>query len=134
MPAKTSGAAEDAAMKILGDQGKIPPPEKVLGKPVDNREAAAKDFGDKAAALNSSVLALQNALSGEANAVENYINTIEKSDFGLDKNNRENAKKIAAASKVLVAYWDTVKKNLEKEVKSLDAFDKHLDDFDPAKL
>lgn len=48
---------------------------------------------------------------------------------GLDKNTREDAKKVAAASKILVAFWDTVRKNIEKDVKSLDVFDKHMADF-----
>jgi hypothetical protein len=128
MVAQTSDAAEKAAMKILGDKGKIPPSD-FLEKPLDKSEAARKDFSDKVDELNSSLLAYQDAMSSFANATQNYINTIEKTDFGLHKDNKEEAKKIDAASKILVEFWGGMKKSLEKDVKSLDAFDKHIADL-----
>ena len=126
-----SGQAEAQAMKILGDKGDIPPP-RVIDKAATDRVAAQKDFMKNTDQLNSSLLAFQNALSDMANSVGNYINTLEKDNFNLDK--KADAKKIAQARKILVGFYEVMKKNIEQDVKALDTFDKQLDGFNKFKL
>jgi uncharacterized protein YukE len=124
-----SADAEQAAMKILGSDGKIPPSDKVIAKPSSARGKAGEQFTKDVNQLNSSLLDYQNSCSDLANAVGNYMNTLNKDDFGLDAKNQDNAKKIAQAKKLLVGFYTDAQKRIQDDVKKLDQFDKNISDF-----
>lgn len=108
--AKTWDDVSKAAMQILGPQGKIPPEiTSAVGK---SATASQKSWAEFEAARKS----LKDALDAHEEKYENYlgalraqVDDVNKDNLGLDpEKNKEDAKKIADARKLLVGYLNDV--------------------------
>lgn len=112
------------AKKIIGDKGKIPDPK---GAIVKAREAENKvwDAFDKARnALEDQILALIDATSAIVDAVDQYRDVIAEEDFDL--NAKSDAKKIAAAKKILLSPLDAAIAKVKNNAKNERDLNKHL--------
>lgn len=116
-----------AAMQILGPQGKIPPESS--SATLKAAAASQKSWADIEAARKS----LKDALDAHEEKADNFlgawrahIDDVNGDNLGLDpRKNKDDAKKIASARKLLVSYLnDTV---LEPNEKDLQGLKKKLD-------
>lgn len=119
-------AASKSALKILGDKGKIPKYSAAVPKAAAAEAKAFDDFKKSREELKSNLLALQNADEARKNAVSQFQDTIDEEDFGLDRKNKDEAKKIAEAQKILSGWLQEQIDVGEENVKNLKELDKHL--------
>ena len=113
-------------MKILGDKGKIPKINPAIAKANTADQKTCEEFKKGREELKKKVLAVQD--SGEAlkDAIEQYQDDINEDELGLNARDKDDAKKIVAARKVLsdrlqesIDVQDTNKKNLRELGKHL---------------
>lgn len=116
-----------AAKKILGEKGKIPPERPEIGKALEEIQKVGKKYADAVDTLKKMVLQLQNQYSVYKNAQKQWQNMIDKSDFGLNKTDKEDGKKIDQAQKIFDKYFDEQGKIADMNNKNLDELDKHMD-------
>jgi hypothetical protein len=112
------------AKKIIGDKGKIPEPK---GAIIKAREAENKVWGefDKARnELEDQILALIDATSAIVDAVDQYRDVIAEDDFDL--NAKSDAKKVAAAKKILLTPLDAAIVKVKNNAKNERELNKHL--------
>jgi len=115
-----------AAMKILGDKGKIPKINPAIAKAGTASEKAYDEFKKGREDLKKKLLASQDADQAVKDAVEQYQDTINEDDLGLNSRDKDDAKQIAAARKILS---DRLQESIdiqEENVKNLRELDKHL--------
>ena len=115
-----------AAMKVLGDGGKIPKLNPAIEKAGTADQKTYDEFKKVRDELKKKVLATQD--SGEAlkDAIEQYQDDINENDLGLNAKDKDDAKKIAAARKILS---DRLQESIdlqEENGKNLRELDKHL--------
>lgn len=126
--AKTWGDVSKAAMQILGPQGKIPPD--TSSGLIKAAAASQKSWAEFQAARKSLKDALDTNKEQTANhlgALQAIVDDINTDNLGLDpKKNREDAKKIAAARKLLVGYWNDHLQLDEKQINDLKKVDSAL--------
>jgi hypothetical protein len=119
-------AASKSALKILGDKGKIPKYSAAVPKAAAAEAKAFDDFKKSREELKSKLLGLQNGGEAHKNAVSQFQDTIDEEDFGLDRKNKDEAKKIAEAQKILSGWLQEQIDVGEQNVKNLKELDKHL--------
>jgi mannitol/fructose-specific phosphotransferase system IIA component (Ntr-type) len=119
-------AASKSASKILGDKGKIPKYSAAVPKAAAAEGKAFDDFKKSREDLKSKLLALQNADEAHKNAISQFQDTIDEEDFGLDRKNKDEAKKIAEAQKILSGWLQEQIDVGVENVKNLKELDKHL--------
>lgn len=117
--------ARASAAKVLGDKAKIPEP-KAPNKALDVAGKAFDAFDKSRDDIEAKLLDLQNSFGAVKNAFDQFGAIIEKSDFGLDKKNKDDAKKIADAQKILGDYIGEVDDAQSANVKMLGELDKHI--------
>jgi hypothetical protein len=123
--AKEWNEAKTMAKKILGDKAKIPEPKANFDKmsaewsKADNAYKAAVD------ALQRKILELQNSTSSAKNALKQHAERIAKTDFGLDRQNPDEKKKIEEGRKVLAGFLQYGIEACDTNSKNLEALDKH---------
>jgi hypothetical protein len=127
--ATTYEAAKAAALKVLGKDAKIPPVTSALKTAGDQVGKAYDAFKKSRTDLEAKVLALQNADSSAKNALKQYGEMLQVADFGLDEDDKEVAKNIEQAQKILSAWADANFDIMDKNIKNLDELDKHLMDI-----
>jgi septal ring factor EnvC (AmiA/AmiB activator) len=115
-----------AAMKVLGDKGKIPKFSPAIPKAGTADEKTYEEFKKVRDELKKKLLATQD--SGEAlkDAIEQYQDDINENDLGLNARDKDDAKKIAAARKILS---DRLQESIdlqETNGKNLRELDRHL--------
>ena len=118
--------AVKAAMKILGDKGKIPKINPAITKAGTADAKTYDEFKKGREELKKKVLASQD--SGEAlkDAIEQYQDEINEDDLGLDPRDKDDAKKIAAARKILSDRLQDSIDVAETNSKNMRELDKHL--------
>jgi hypothetical protein len=122
----TYDAAKAAALKVLGNDAKIPPPSSAI-KTSGDQDGKAYDAFDKSRKdLEAKLLALQNVESAWRNALRQYDDALQASNFGLDDKDDDDAKKIDQAQKLFAAWADGALAVLDRNIKNLDELDKHL--------
>ena len=114
------------AVKILGDDAKVPDLPDNVKKASDDIDAKFADFAKSREDCEAKLLAKQNANDAFVNAVKQFGAKIEKSDFELDSSNKETLKKIQKARKLLTDGVQHVIKFVSDDDKVLDDLDKHL--------
>jgi hypothetical protein len=119
-------AAKAAAKKVLGDKAKIPAPKPVLSTAADQANKAFLVFDKAREDLEAKLLALQNTQSSWKNALEQYADALEASDFDLDPKDKDDAKKIEQAQKIFADWAKNALDILDENVKNLDELDKHM--------
>jgi prefoldin subunit 5 len=117
--------AKASAMKVLGEKGKIPEP-KTLDKAGEGLDKAFEAFSKSRDDLEEKLVGLQDADSAVSHAFDQFGTLVEKSDLGLDLKNKDDAKKITQAKKILTDYVTTVTKAQEANNKNLKELDKHM--------
>ena len=117
--------AKAAAMKVLGDKGKIPEPKVNMAKLGESLSKADKEYDAAVDVLQSKILALQNINSTCENTIKQFSEMLSKSNFGLDPKDPDDKKSIDQASKILDDYLDSVLADYETNNKNLDELDKH---------
>src|SRR5258706_3898543 len=90
-------AAKAAALKALGKDAKLPTPPSAIKTAADQDSKAYDAFDKSRKELEAKVLALQDADSSWKNALKQYGEMLQENDFGLDANDKDDAKKIEAA-------------------------------------
>jgi hypothetical protein len=126
MAPMTLAAATAAAMKILGKDAKIPPVTSTMKTAHDQDDKAYDAFDKSRKELEAKLLTFQNAVSAHKNAIKQYADQLDASDFGLDDSDKEVAKNIEQAQKILGAWADAQLGNGDFNLKNLDELDKHL--------
>ena len=119
-------AAKAAALKALGKDAKLPTPPSAIKTAADQDSKAYDAFDKSRKELEAKVLALQNADSSWKNALKQYGEMLQENDFGLDANDKDDAKKIEAAQKAFADWNDGAIAVLDGNLKNLDELDKHL--------
>jgi len=119
-------AVSKSALKILGDKGKVPKYSAAVPKAAAAEGKAFDDFKKIRDDLKSKLLALQNADEAHKNAISQFQDTIDEDDFGLDRKNKDDAKKIAEAQKILSKWLQDQIDVSEQNVRNLKELDKHL--------
>jgi hypothetical protein len=125
MASKWDGPTKDA-MKILGDQGKVPkwPSSIVKAEAEDDKSYVA--YQKTRDELKVKLLATQNTRQALKDAISQLQDEVDESDLGLDPKNKDDAKKIKDAQKVLSGWLDTQIATFERDYKNLKELDKHL--------
>jgi len=127
-----AGHWEDAvksAMKILGDKGKIPKPGSVQQKASVADKKALDEFKKSRDDLKSKLLALQNAAESHKNAISQFQDEIDADDFGLNLKDKDDAKKITEAKKLLSGFVQVQIDGFDQAFKDMKELDKHLMSF-----
>ena len=119
-------SASAKAQKILGDKAKIPKPSQAIAKAATANATAFKDFDKVRKDLEAKVLALINSNRAAVDAVEQFRDEIDEEDFGLNKKDKEDAKKIDAAKKLLLDTLDAKLDQANENAKGDRDLNKHL--------
>ncbi len=115
-----------AALKILGKDGDVPDPPPALIKSVDEVSKAITGFNSAREDLEKTILTMENANDGVKNVLKQFSASLAKSDLGLDPKNKDDAKKIAQARKILLDRMGDGMKRHDTNEKMLDELDKHV--------
>ena len=125
--AKDWDSAFAAATKILGKNGKIPPPKSALSSANDAYDVALKNWRAAQASMEDVLDELDAANDKKIHQIKMYLAVIEKSDLGYeDEDEKETAKKLQAARKLLVDFLDGVVTRYSNAGKSIDELEKHV--------
>ena len=114
------------AMKVLGDKGKIPKIPPSVPKAMDVAEKAWAEFNKVRQDLKAKLLLLQNAASAHKNAVAQFQDMIDEDDLGLNRKDKDEAKKINDAQKILDKYLVDALDDADTNLKNYRELDKHL--------
>jgi hypothetical protein len=121
------GSYSDAtakALKILGDDAKVPPVSDKVKKSFSDSNESQKAFLTARDACVEKVADLDDKTTSCVNALEHFRAEIEREDFQLDA--KKDAKKIKQAKALLFAVIDEQIKDCKSDDKSLDELDRHL--------
>lgn len=121
----TWNGARSAAVKILGIKARLPEPKNAMTL-LANLERTFQGFSKCRDALEDKVAEMQNAGASFAKVMKQYGAVVDKADFGLNAKDKDDAKKIEAAKKVLQGYVDGVLEMSTHNDKALTELDKHL--------
>jgi hypothetical protein len=126
MPWKKLEEPQQKAKKVLGDGASMPDEtvdvQAVIEKANDNFAKFKKGTGD----LGNVAEALEDAIDAIKNAMKRTQASYTTTDFGLDKKNKDDAKKIDQAKKILAAFFTQELALAAKWEKDLDEMQKHL--------
>jgi hypothetical protein len=114
------------AMKILGDKGKVPKWSPAIVKAATADDKSFDEFDKSRNDLKAKLLATQNTRQALKDAVSQLQDEVDESNLGLDPKNKEEAKKIKDAQKILSGWLDEKIKIFEDDVKNLKELDRHL--------
>ena len=116
-----------AAMKILGEKGKIPKLNPAITKASTANGKSYDEFSTTRELLKKKLLALQDASDALKDAIEQYQDDIDESDLGLNGRDKDDVKKIQAARKILSDHRLQESIDVETENhKNQRELDKHL--------
>jgi hypothetical protein len=118
-----------AAMKILGDKGKVPPMPSALSSGIEKGQKANKDAAKAASDLQAKVVELQKSLGDVLKAGQQFQAVIDKDSLGLDPKNSDEAKKIKQARAVFDGYFDTALKATSEGLEPATKLDNALSAF-----
>jgi chromosome segregation ATPase len=118
--------AKAAALKILGNKAVVPDLPASINKASETFDKTNDAFKASREDCEDKLLEIEDATSALGNAVKQFQATIEKSDFKLDSKNKDEAKKIQQAQKILTGELSSASKQLATITKILDELDKHL--------
>lgn len=118
-------ATRSEAIKILGKKAKFPEPKNMTGL-IANLEKSFLAFDKARNAIEDRIPEMQNAGAAFAQAAKQFGAIVDKTDFGLDKKDKEDAKKIEAAKDVLSEYVEGVAEQSAHNEKALTELEKHL--------
>ena len=118
-------SAKSAALKVLGNKAKLPEPTGI-DKSMDGLDTAFEAFDQSRETIEDKVVALQNANADVKKAFEQFGKVVDKSDFGLDKKDKDDAKKIAIAQKILDGFVSAVSIAQDVNNKNLTELSKHI--------
>lgn len=119
-------ATKAAAMKILGKGGEIPDPKGSFSKSSAELQKAFEAFYKSRSDLEEKLLDVENANAAGKNVLRQFGEKIDKSTLGLDPRDKEEAKKIEQARKLLLDFVDGATAVLDDNDSKLDELDKHL--------
>ena len=97
---------KEKALKILGDDAKVPDLPAVVNKASADVVKKYGEFETSRDDIKAKLVAVQNGNAAVRNAVKQFQAKIEKSDFNIDSKNKENVKKIEKAREILRAQSD----------------------------
>jgi hypothetical protein len=121
--AKNWNATVAEAMKVLGKQAEMPDFKMDLHKVSDQFVQAVKGCKKSVDDFIGAIITLQGANLTVLASCAQVQSVIQKADFGLDEKNKDDAKKIAQARKILGDYakngWDNAKGNVDELAASL---------------
>jgi mannose-6-phosphate isomerase class I len=115
-----------AATKILGDKAKIPKLGSAIPKAVAAEDKAFDAFDKVRQDLKAKVLGEQNALQALKDAIVQFQDEIDEDDLGLDPKNKDDAKKIDSARKILSGALQEKIDQKNDNIKDFRELDKHL--------
>lgn len=122
-------AAKAQAEKTIGKEGKLPKAKGDLVALMDAANKAAQKVISERDTMEGSVLALQDAFSKIYDAAESYTDIVDGSDFHLDEDNKDQAKKIDDAKKTLTDALKEITDKVGTYHNNLEEFNKHLANF-----
>ena len=100
-----------AAMKILGDKGKVPPMPNTLTSGIDKGQKSGGETAKAASDLQTKLVDVQKSLGDVMKLAQQFKATIDKDPLGLDPKTADDAKKIKEARALLDAYFDAALKS-----------------------
>lgn len=115
-----------AAMKILGEKGKIPKISPGIAKARAADDKSFEAFDKAREELKAKLLATQNTREAVKDGISQFQDEIDESDLGLDPKSKDDAKKIAEARKILSDWLGQQIEVCEDDFKNLKELDKHL--------
>jgi len=118
-----------AAMKILGDKGKIPPMTGAMNGQMDKGQKSIDDVSKAVSDLQAKLVDMEKACGDVIKAGQDFKSTIDKDDLGLDPKNPDDAKKIKQARALLDAYLDKGSKGTNTSLDQMTKFDNALSSF-----
>jgi hypothetical protein len=117
--------AKAAAMKVLGNKGKIPETKVNTAKWSADATKANSEYDAAVEVLQAKILALQNMYAIQKNIIKQHSDLIAKNNLGLDPKDEDDKDKIEQGQKILGDYLDEVMENCDVNIKNLDELDKH---------
>ena len=124
------------ALKIVGGNGYVPDEPDSLQKAINDVEDAMEEFDNGRKDLQTKVKALKTPGNEAQQGLRQYLAEVQKSDFGLDLKNKDDAKKVLQARAVLVGPINEAITAFAKYSKDVDELNKHVEelgDYKPPK-
>ena len=121
--------AVSKAKAALGKDAKLPKPRV---DPETVYTAVGKswaEFDKSREDLEKKILELENTFSTAKNTFVQYYDLVDGDDFGLDDSQPDDAKKIKAASDILLKELERLENKCDEELKTLSALDRLLTDL-----
>jgi hypothetical protein len=99
-----------AAMKILGEKGKIPPMPAALTSGIEKGHKSSREATKAASDLQAKLVDLQKSIGDVIRAGQQFQAAIDKDTLGMDPKNPDDAKKLKQARALLDGYFDAALK------------------------
>src|SRR3954447_14457511 len=112
--------AKAAAEKVLGKGAKVPDIPPAIEKASDALQKANEAFNKSREDLEAKLIDVQNAYDAIKNLTKQFEAKMEKEDFGLDSEKKDDAKKIQQARKLMTDMLSLGIKNIGDHEKTLD--------------
>jgi hypothetical protein len=123
--AKTYGDVSKAAMQTLGPKGKLPPEVSTyVSRAATQSHKSLAEFVAARKALKEALEANKDDSATHLTALQAQVDDVNKDNLGLEpKDNPNNPKKIAAARKLLVEYFNQAVQYDEKVINGMKKLD-----------
>jgi hypothetical protein len=118
-------SCQQQASKILGDKAEFPDERPDMAKSQDDYGKAADAFNDARSKLEDVIQDFENAITTFENGLKTNRAAYEKEDFGLDKKNKDDQKKIAQALKIFMDFFARIQKKVDDRYKEIEELNKH---------
>jgi predicted nucleic acid-binding Zn-ribbon protein len=113
--AENWASAKKQALRVLGDKGKIPD-DKATFKFLDALDKAVDAYTKSLADLEKKVADLNSQYSKFSDMIDKYEVKVEDDDLGLDKKDKDQAKKIEQAQRILQDSLNETHKNCQDDL------------------
>ena len=118
-------ATQQQATKILGDKAQFPAEKPDMAKLQDDYGKAFQAFDDARDKIEDAIQDFENAITTFENGLKTNRAAYDKEDFGLDKKNKDDQKKIAQATKIFMDFFARIQKRVEDRYKEIEELQKH---------
>jgi hypothetical protein len=121
--------AVSAAQKALGKDGKLPKPRVDPASMYPIVIKAMDAFNKSREGLEKTLLDYENAFSQSKNTFKQYADMVDGADFGLNEDDEECKKKMAAASAILLKALKEMQEGCDKNIDNLSKLDRFVTDL-----
>jgi hypothetical protein len=118
-------SCQQQAKKILGDKAEFPDEKPDMDKSQNDYHKAANAFDDARSKVEDAIQDFENAITTFENGLKTNRAAYEKEDFGLDRKNKDDQKKIVQATKIFMDFFARIQKRVDDRYKEVEELQKH---------